>query len=148
MHSLTHHSYIYQCTHPTTHPPIRAQVDLSDLLENFPEEFHQHEHVELLVAPKPSANGHKSMRCANGMVLRVENNIYDVLDLEGESSQPSVHRVHSQVGAKRGCQEGCVLVAWGTSNAGHTRAKHTHKCTSIHAHTCNHTNTHTLNGLA
>ena len=119
---------------------MHTQVDTPDLLEHFPEEFYQHEHVEVLIEHEPSANGDKIMRCVNGIVLRVENNVYDVLDLDGKSSQPCVHRVHSQVGAGTGRRRSSVpvvLVTWRASNVGSTRTRqtrtpNTHKQAHVH----------------
>ena len=73
---------------------------MPDLLENWPQEFSQHEHVEVRFdADKMYSAGQHAIRCTNGIVLHTDpdNNVHEVLDLDAESSQPSVLKVHSQV---------------------------------------------------
>ena len=77
---------------------------MPDLLENWPQEFSQHEHVEVRVdADKIYSTGQHAMRCTNGIVLHTDpdKNVYEVLDLDAESSQASMLKVHSQVRMSR-----------------------------------------------
>ena len=77
---------------------------MPDLLENWPQEFSQHEHVEVRVdADKIYSTGQHAMRCTNGIVLHTDpdKHVYEVLDLDAESSQASMLKVHSQVRMSR-----------------------------------------------